>query len=139
LSPKTKDIPRYPYNEVWHTAKLIPAGPADVSLRRGYPYIEYPYSKVSLYYITVSFPFRVGWGEGKESIVDIGRNAKEPLRAIIRALQDTDDRAAGFRAEVELASRWTKLNCDYGTVHNLHVQYCTALYSTTFDFEAASK
>jgi hypothetical protein len=69
----------------------------------------------------------VGWGEGKESIVDIGRNAKEPLRAIIRALQDTDDGAAGFRAEVELASRWTKLNCDYGTVHNLHVLYCTVL------------
>jgi hypothetical protein len=49
LSPKTKDIPRYPYNEVWHTAKLIPAGPADVSLYRGYPYIEYPCSEVSLY------------------------------------------------------------------------------------------
>jgi hypothetical protein len=32
LSPKTKDIPRYPYNEVWQAAKLIPAGPADVSL-----------------------------------------------------------------------------------------------------------
>jgi hypothetical protein len=79
----------------------------------------------------------VGRGEGID--LDIGRNAKEPLRAIIRALQDTDDRAAGFRAEVELASRWTKLNCDYGTVHNLHVQYCTVLYSTTFDFEAASK
>jgi hypothetical protein len=27
LSPKTKDNARYPYNEVWHTAKLIPAGP----------------------------------------------------------------------------------------------------------------
>jgi len=41
---------------------------------------------------------------------------KEPLRAIIRALQDTHDRAAGFRGEGELASRWTKLNCDCGTV-----------------------
>jgi hypothetical protein len=49
IVPKTKDIPRYPYNEVWHTAKLIPAGPADVSLYRGYPYIEYPCSEVSLY------------------------------------------------------------------------------------------
>ena len=57
----------------------------------------------------------MGWGEGKESIVDIGRNAKEPLRAIIRALQDTDDGAAGFRGEGELASMWTKLNCDCGT------------------------
>jgi hypothetical protein len=27
LSPKTKDNARYPYNEVWHTAKLIPAEP----------------------------------------------------------------------------------------------------------------
>ena len=33
LSPILKDIPRYPYSEVWHIAKLIPAGPADVSLK----------------------------------------------------------------------------------------------------------
>jgi len=49
--------------------------------------------------------------------------SKEPLRAIIRALQDTHDRAAGFRGEGELASRWTKLNCDCGTV-----RYGTVLY-----------
>jgi hypothetical protein len=33
LTQKTKGNARYPYNEVWHTAKLIPAGPADVSLK----------------------------------------------------------------------------------------------------------
>jgi hypothetical protein len=38
-----KDILRYPYSEVWHTAELIPAGPADVSQKQGYPYLGYPY------------------------------------------------------------------------------------------------
>jgi hypothetical protein len=31
LSPILKDILRCPHSEVWHTAELIPAGPADVS------------------------------------------------------------------------------------------------------------
>jgi hypothetical protein len=45
--------------------------------------------------------------------------------------------AAVFRGEGELSSRWTKLNCDYGTVRKFT---CTLYwYSTTFDFEAASK
>jgi hypothetical protein len=38
------DDARYPYNEVWHTAKLIPAGLADVFLKT-----RISLSRVSLY------------------------------------------------------------------------------------------
>jgi hypothetical protein len=44
LSQKTKDNARYPYNEVWHTAKLNPAGSAGVSLKT-----RISLSRVSLY------------------------------------------------------------------------------------------
>jgi len=60
---------------------------------------------------------------------------KEPLRAIIRALQDTHDRAAGFRGEGELASRWTKLNCDCGTVLYVNLRVLNILRLRTSSLE----
>ena len=67
LSPKTKDNARYPYNEVLHTAKLIPAGSGRCIL----------ISRISLYRVSLYRGYTVS-GEGLWHRVDRLRHTLRP-------------------------------------------------------------